>query len=91
VTTSVDASVPGNTVTNIAVVSGGGDSNPGNNTASDQRLSTLRYREATSRLRRCTVEPAVPGQIVTTVTVKNVGASASSGGDRDRTRRQACR
>ena len=86
VTASVGANVAPGTVTNTAVVSGGGDTNTANNTASDQRLSTLRYQEATSRLRRCTVRgTAVPGQIVTyTVTVKTSGPRRRRHGDRDR-------
>ena len=40
VTTTVGASVAPGTVTNSAVVSGGGDSNPGNNTASDPTTIT---------------------------------------------------
>ena len=80
-TTSVDASVPGGTVTNIAVVSGGGDSNPGNNTASDPTSITAPVSGSDLMIAKVhSPSPAVPGQIVTyTVTVKNVGASASSG------------
>ena len=40
VTTSVGAGVAPGTVTNTAVVSGGGDSNPGNNTATDPTIIT---------------------------------------------------
>ena len=83
VTTSVGASVAGGTVTNIAVVSGGGDSNPGNNTASDPTTITAPGPVSGSDLtirKFHSPSTAVPGQTITyTVTVANVGTSASSG------------
>ena len=81
VTTSVGASVAPGTVTNIAVVSGGGDSNPGNNTASDPTTITAPVSGSDLTIAKVhSPSTAVPGQTVTyTVTVRNVGTSPSSG------------
>ena len=81
VTTSVGASVAPGTVTNIAVVSGGGDSNPANNTASDPTTITSPVSGSDLTIAKVhSPSSAVPGQTVTyTVTVRNVGTSPSSG------------
>ena len=83
VTASVGAGVPPGTVTNIAVVSGGGDTNSGNNTATDPTIITGAPPVGASDLTLAKVHTpsiAIPGQTVTyTVTVSNVGSSPSSG------------
>ena len=81
VTTSVDAGVAPGRMTNIVIVSGGGDSNPGNNTASDPTTITAPVSGSDLTIAKVhSPSTAVPGQTITyTVTVKNVGASPSSG------------
>ena len=60
--TSVGASVTPGTVTNIAVVSGGGETNNANNTATDPTIITSPIRASTSRLRRGTAASPFPGR-----------------------------
>ncbi len=83
VTTSVGAGVAPGTVTNTAVVSGGGDPNNGNNTATDPTvitspvggpdLSLLKTPSAGSG-------SVAPGQTITfTIRVMNVGDAPTSG------------
>ncbi len=81
VTMSVGASVAPGTVTNIAVVSGGGDPNNANNTASDPTIITSPTEGIDLTIAKTHSQSiAVPGQTVTyTVTVENVGNSPSSG------------
>ena len=79
VTASVGANVAPGTVTNTAVVSGGGDPNAANNTASDPTVVTASGIEL-SIAKTPDTSLAAPGQTVTyTVTVQNVGNSPSSG------------
>ena len=81
VTASVDPGVAPGRLTNIVIVSGGGDSNPTNNTASDPATITAPVSGTDLAIAK-TGSPslAAPGQTVTyTLTVQNVGNSASSG------------
>jgi uncharacterized repeat protein (TIGR01451 family) len=81
VTTSVGANVAPGTVTNIAVVSGGGDPNDTNNTASDPTLITSPVSGSDLTIAKTQTEGVVtPGQQITyAVRVTNVGDSPSSG------------
>lgn len=81
VTTTVGAGVPPGTVTNVAVVSGGGDSNSTNNTATDPVLIAAPAPGMDLTIAKThTPNTVVPGQTFTySVTVLNVGTSASSG------------
>ncbi len=81
VTTSVGASVAPGTVTNSAVVSGGGDSSPTDNTASDPITITSPSSAIDFAIAKVpSASSVLPGQTVTfTVTVTNVGNSPSSG------------
>ena len=82
VTASVGANVAPGTVTNTAVVSGGGDPNPGNNTATDPTVITSAPASGGDLTISKTHSPniAIPGGTVTyAVTVTNVASSPSSG------------
>ena len=78
VTTSVGASVAPGTVTNTAVVSGGGDPNNGNNTATDPTVITSPVSGGDLTLTK--TKPGASswsGQLITfTLRVTNVGSSA---------------
>ena len=78
---SVDPVVAPGRLTNIVIVSGGGDTNTANNTASDPTTITAPVSGSDLTIAKVhSPSTAVPGQTITyTVTVKNVGASASSG------------
>ena len=80
--TAVVAPNAAGTVVNGAVVSGGGDTDPGNGSAQVRSKSVPRHLEATSRWRRRAQRAGIlpPGQPVTfTVRVTNVGGSPTSG------------
>ena len=81
VTTSIAASVVPGTVTNTAVVSGGGESNTGNNTATDPTTITAPAPGTDLTItKRHSPQTVEPGQTLTyVISVSNVGASASSG------------
>jgi uncharacterized repeat protein (TIGR01451 family) len=81
VTTSVGAGVAPGTVTNTAVVSGGGDPNNGNNTATDPTVITSPVGGPDLALTKTpSASVAVPGQTVTfTIKVMNVGDAPTSG------------
>jgi uncharacterized repeat protein (TIGR01451 family) len=81
VTTSVGAGVASGTLTNTAVVSGGGDSNAANNTATDPTvIGGSPSGMDLSITKTHTPITALPGQTITyTVTVANVGTSPTSG------------
>jgi uncharacterized repeat protein (TIGR01451 family) len=81
VTATVGSSVAPGTVTNTAVVSGGGDPNNTNNTATDQTVITSPAAGPDLTLTKAqTGGEVVAGQPVTfTLTVTNVGASATVG------------
>ena len=86
VTTSVGASVAPGTVTNTAVVSGGGDPNPGNNTATDPTVITSPASGPDLTLTKAQSGGVVTvGQPITfTLRVTNVGTGPTSGTiDRD--------
>ena len=80
-TTSVGASAPPGTVTNTAVVSGGGDSNSTNNTATDPTVIAAPAPGMDLTITKThSPNTVVPGQTFTyLVTVLNVGTSPSSG------------
>ena len=81
VTTSVGAGVAPGTVTNTAVVSGGGDPNNGNNTATDPTVITSPVGGPDLTLLKTPSAGAVaPGQTITfTIRVTNVGNAPTSG------------
>ena len=81
VTTSVGAGVPPGTVTNTAVVSGGGDPNTGNNTATDPTVITSPVGGPDLTLLKTPGAGSVaPGQTITfTIRVMNVGDAPTSG------------
>jgi uncharacterized repeat protein (TIGR01451 family) len=81
VTTSVGAGVAPGTVTNTAAVSGGGDPNSGNNTATDPTVITSPVGGPDlTLLKTPSAGSAVPGQTVTfTIKVMNVGDAPTSG------------
>ena len=80
VTTIVGATVTAGTVTNVAIVSGGGDPNDANNTANDVTAITGVSGIDISIAKTTDTSVAAPGQTVTyAVTVANVGNSPSSG------------
>jgi uncharacterized repeat protein (TIGR01451 family) len=81
VTTSVGAGVAPGTVINTAVVSGGGDPNNGNNTATDPTDITSPVGGPDLALTKTpSASVAVPGQTVTfTIKVMNVGDAPTSG------------
>jgi uncharacterized repeat protein (TIGR01451 family) len=81
VTAMVAANATPGTVTNIAAVSGGGDSNTSNNTASDPTVITTPAPGMDLAITKThSLNAAAPGQPITyLVAVKNVGTSASSG------------
>jgi len=82
VTTTVGAGVAPGTVTNTAVVSGGGDVNNGNNTVTDPTVITSPVGGPDVTLTKATQSAgvAVPGQTVTyTIRVMNVGDAPTSG------------
>ena len=81
VTTVVGASVVPGTVTNTAVVSGGGDSNTGNNTATDPTVITSPVGGPDLTLTKAQSEGVVvAGQpIKFTIRVTNVGSGSTSG------------
>jgi uncharacterized repeat protein (TIGR01451 family) len=82
VTASVGTNVAPGTVTNTAAVSGGGDQNNGNNTATDGTTVTAPAAGSDLTLAKTHPEGGVilPGQPVTfTVKVTNVGGSPTSG------------
>ena len=80
VTTIVGATVTAGTVTNVAIVSSGGDPNDANNTANDVTVITGVSGIHISIAKTTDTSFAAPGQTVTyTVTVANVGNSPSSG------------
>ena len=81
VTTSVGAGAPPGTVTNTAVVSGGGDSNSTNNTATDPTIIAAPAPGMDLTItKRHSPKTVVPGQTFTYfITVLNVGSSPSSG------------
>ena len=79
-TVNVAANAPAN-ITNTATVSGGGDTNAANNTASDPTLVTPAGGGADLAIAKAHVGNARAGQIgfVYTITVNNAGTIASSG------------
>jgi uncharacterized repeat protein (TIGR01451 family) len=79
-TVNVAANTPAN-ITNTATVSGGGDTNAANNTASDPTLVTPAGGGADLAIAKAHVGNARAGQIgfVYTITVNNAGTIASSG------------
>jgi len=81
VTTSVGAGVAPGTVTNSAVVSGGGDPNAGNNTATDPTVITSPVGGPDLTLLKTPSAGAVaPGQTITfSLRVMNVGGAPTSG------------
>jgi len=81
VSASVGANVAPGTVTNTAVVSGGGDPNNGNNTATDPTVITAPLAGPDVTLTKTQSAGVVtPGQTVTfTITVRNVGGGPTSG------------
>ena len=81
VTTSVGASVAPGTVTNTAVVSGGGDPNTGNNTATDPTVITSPAAGPDLTLTKTQTGGVVmAGQPITfTLRVTNVGSAPTSG------------
>ena len=81
VTTSVGAGVAPGTVTNTAVVSGGGDTNNGNNTATDPTVITSPVGGPDLTLLKTPSAGSVaPGQTITfTIRVMNVGNAPTSG------------
>jgi len=81
VTTSVGANVAPGTVTNTAVVSGGGDPNGGNNTATDPTTVTSPVSGSDLTIAKTQTGGVVtPGQPITfTLRVTNIGTSPSSG------------
>ena len=81
VTTSVGAGVAPGTVTNTAVVSGGGDPNNGNNTATDETIITSPVSGSDLTLTKTQTGGVVmSGQPITfTLRVTNIGDSPSSG------------
>ena len=81
VTTSVGAGVAAGTVTNTAVVSGGGDTNNGNNTATDPTVITSPVGGPDlSLLKTPSAGSVAPGQTITfTIRVMNVGDAPTSG------------
>jgi uncharacterized repeat protein (TIGR01451 family) len=81
VTMSVGANVAPGTVTNIAVVSGGGDPNGANNTASDPTIVTSPVSGSDLTITKTQTGGVVmPGQPITfTLIVTNIGDSPSSG------------
>ena len=81
VTTSVGAGAAPGTVTNTAVVSGGGDSNSTNNTATDPTIIAAPAPGMDLTItKRHSPQTVVPGQTFSYfITVLNVGSSASSG------------
>jgi uncharacterized repeat protein (TIGR01451 family) len=81
VTMSVGASVTPGTVTNTAVVSGGGDPNNGNNTATDPTTITSPVSGADLTLTKAQSQGVVvAGQPITfTIRVTNVGSGPTSG------------
>ena len=81
VTTSVGAGAAPGTVTNTAVVSGGGDSNSTNNTATDPTIIAAPAPGMDLTItKRHSPQTVVPGQTFTYfITVLNVGSSPSSG------------
>jgi uncharacterized repeat protein (TIGR01451 family) len=81
VTTSVGAGVSPGTVTNTAVVSGGGDPNNANNTATDPTTITSPVSGGDLTLTKTnTGDVAMVGQLITfTLRVTNVGSSPTSG------------
>ena len=81
-TTSVGAGVAAGTVTNTAVVSGGGDTNNGNNTATDPTVITSPVGGPDLSLLKTPGAGSVvaPGQTITfTIRVMNVGNAPTSG------------
>src|SRR4029077_7528738 len=76
VTASVGANVAPGTVTNTAVVSGGGDTNTANNTATDPTVITAPVSGSDLTIAKVhSPSSAAPGDNITyTVTVGNVGA-----------------
>ena len=81
VATSVGADVAPGTVTNTAVVSGGGDPNSTNNTATDPTIIAAPAAGMDLTIRKShSPNTVVPGQTFTyVVTVSNIGTSPSSG------------
>ena len=81
VTTSVGAGAAPGTVTNTAVVSGGGDSNSTNNTATDPTIIAAPAPGMDLTItKRHSPQTVVPGQTFSYfITVSNVGSSPSSG------------
>ena len=81
VTTSVGAGVAPGTVTNTAVVSGGGDPNNGNNTATNPTVITSPVGGPDLTLLKTPSAGAVaPGQTITfTIKVTNVGNAPTNG------------
>ena len=81
VTTSVGANVAPGTVTNTAVVSGGGDPNNGNNTATDETIITSPVSGSDLTLTKTQTGGVVmAGQPITfTLRVTNIGDSPTSG------------
>jgi uncharacterized repeat protein (TIGR01451 family) len=81
VTTNVGANVAPGTVTNTAVVSGGGDPNGGNNTATDPTSVTSPVSGSDLTIAKTQTGGVVmPGQPITfTLRVTNIGTSPSSG------------
>ncbi len=81
VTTSVGAGVAPGTVTNTAVVFGGGDPNTGNNTATDPTVITSPVGGPDlTLLKTPSAGSAAPGQTITyTIRVMNVGDAPTNG------------
>ena len=81
VTTSVGTSVTPGTVTNTAAVSGGGDTSPGNNTATDPTVVTSPASGPDLTVAKAQGGGVVtPGQLITfTLRVSNVGTGPTIG------------
>ena len=81
VTASVGANVAPGTVTNTAVVSGGGDTTPGNNTATDPTVITSPAAGPDVTLTKAhSGGDVIRGQLITfTLKVTNVGIGSTSG------------